>query len=475
MRLSDQSVSDVQAQLPDYDRKTVSTGIVHLGTGAFHRAHQAVYIDSLLAGDNAWGIVGASLRTAHTADALNAQDGLYTLIIKDGGEPTFRVIGSISHILCAAHNGTALIEQMAEPNVRIVSLTVTEKGYCHTPATGRLNTEHADIQYDLANPEQPCSAPGFLVAALNKRRLNGAGPFSVLSCDNLPHNGSITQQVVTELARLQDPDLADWITSNVTFPSTMVDRIVPATTSAETALVKQMTGADDTSPVASEGFCQWVIEDNFCAGRPDFEAVGVVLTHDVVLFETMKLRLLNGSHSALAYIGLLRGHTTVAEAMDDEYIASFVKSMMEEEVSTTLVMPKGIDLPLYCEALLERFRNPDLNHALAQIAMDGSQKLPQRILAPIRELLENGKPITKLSQVVSAWLLFIGSRNEADYTFALHDPLATELRHRIEQLEPIDTGSYIGLLLYRDVFGDTLADSTTFRDAVEKGCVEIMQ
>lgn len=469
MRLSNHSLATADVQTPAYDRSKVTTGIVHLGIGAFHRAHQAVYVDDLLAHDPSWGIIGASLRSSVTAGALNAQDGLYTVITKDGSKPQFRVVGSISTVICAALNGADLIEHMAKPGVRIVSLTVTEKGYCHVPATGLLDLENDDIQYDVTNPMTPRTAPGFLVAALRQRRMEGTQSFSVLSCDNLPQNGTVTKNVVIRLAQLQDPTLANWIEQNTTFPATMVDRIVPATTTEETALVKEKTSVEDAWPVVTEPFCQWIIEDDFCAGRPAFENVGAVLTKNVVLFEKIKLRLLNGSHSALAYMGLLSGYSTVAETIQDPVIKTFIQAMMEEEISDTLSIPEGVDLERYRAALLNRFANPSLNHSLLQIASDGTQKLPQRILEPIRERIEKGQHILLLAQVIAAWLRFVSSHNGNAYLFPLNDPLGIDLRKCVEQSKPSKSGLYLELLRRRDIFGDDLSVNSVFHDAVEQG------
>lgn len=469
MRLSNHSLGTANAQTPVYDRNKVTTGIVHLGIGAFHRAHQAVYVDDLLAHDPSWGIIGASLRSSVTADALNAQDGLYTVITKGGNKPLFRVIGSISSVICAALNGAKLLEHMANPGVKIVSLTVTEKGYCHVPATGLLDLENIDIQYDVKNPMTPRTAPGFLVAALRQRRMVGTQSFSVLSCDNLPQNGTVAKNVVMRLAQLQDPTLAKWIEQNTTFPATMVDRIVPATTNEEIELVKDKTCVEDAWPVLTEPFCQWIIEDDFCAGRPAFENVGAVLTKNVVLFEKMKLRLLNGSHSALAYMGLLCGHSTVAEAIQDPEIKTFIQAMMEEEISGTLSIPEGTNLEKYRASLLNRFANPSLNHSLLQIASDGTQKLPQRILEPIRERIEKGQQILLLAQVIAAWLRFVSSHNGNAYLFPLNDPLANDLRKCVEQSSPSKSGLYLELLHRRDIFGDDLSVNSMFHEAVEQG------
>lgn len=467
MKLSLETLSEIQATLPAYKRNSVSPGIVHLGIGAFHRAHQAVYIDDLLASDPGWAIIGVSLRSPNTADALNPQSGLYTLITKGHGTPFLRVIGSVCKVMSAATERMQILSQMSAPQIRIVSLTVTEKGYCHDPSSGQLNLNHPDIQHDLAHPEMPHSAPGMITAALQARKNQGAGPFTVLSCDNLPENGQTTRRVVLGLAERQDPDLARWIKDQVTFPSTMVDRIVPATTAFERSLVREATGVEDAWPVVTEPFRQWVIEDNFCSGRPNFEDAGVVMTDDVQPFENMKLRLLNGSHSALAYKGLLTGHHTVADAMNHPEIAGFIRDLMQQEIASTLTMPQGINIDTYQEELLQRFRNPALNHQLSQIAEDGSQKLPQRILDTIRDRLETKQSIERLARVVAAWMQYISSKCGDTYTYNLQDPMAQTLRNCVEK--DLREGSPTGqsLLNVREIFGKDLPASDVFRKELE--------
>jgi fructuronate reductase len=328
---------------PAYDRGAVRTGIVHLGIGAFHRAHQAVYTDDVLAsGDLAWGILGASLRSPDTRDALAPQDGLYALDLRDGAGEEVRVIGAVRDVLVAPEGPDALLRAMTDPDIRIVSLTVTEKGYCHNPATGELDPGHPDIVHDLAHPGSRRSAPGLIVEALAQRRAAGSSPFTVLSCDNLPANGETTRRVLVGLARLRDPDLGRFVDGEVACPSTMVDRIVPATTDADRERVTGLLGFEDLWPVVAEPFTQWVIEDRFSAGRPDWP--GATFVRDVEPFEFMKLRLLNASHSTLAYLGYLSGKETVAEAIADSAMERLVRGLMDEEVTPTLRPLPGFDL-----------------------------------------------------------------------------------------------------------------------------------
>lgn len=432
LRLSDAALP----QLPDgilrpaYDRSALSVGIVHLGIGAFHRAHQAVYTDALLATDPSWAIAGVSLRQADTRDALAPQDGLYTVAARSADGDQLRVIGAVRQLLVAPEGPEAVLALMAAPETRIVSLTVTEKGYCHDPATGTLDETHPDIVHDLAHPERPRSAIGFLVAALDRRRRAGVPPFTALSCDNLPANGETLARVATRFAALRDPALAAWIDEAVSFPSTMVDRIVPATSDADRAFVDAAIGRHDAWPVVTEAFSQWVIEDNFPTGRPAWETVGATLTHDVTPFELMKLRLLNASHSSLAYLGYLAGHETVADAMEAPGFAAFVEGLMEEITPTLPPLP-GFDLAAYKHELRDRFRNPALRHRLYQIAMDGSQKLPQRMLGAARDLIAAGAPFPHLALGIAAWMRYAAGTDETGAAIVVQDPLAPVIAQRL--------------------------------------------
>ena len=358
---------------PRYDRAAVRTGIVHLGLGAFHRAHQAAYTEAVLAaGDARWGTVAASLRSADTRDALAPQDGLYTLDVR-GEESTYAVLGGLRRVLVAPESPAALLDEMCRPEVAVVSLTVTEKAYCRDPATGQLDEAHPDIRHDLAHPHMPRSAPGFLAAGIARRRQAGLPPFTVLCCDNLPANGEAVHRVLVRFAGLLSPglggpDLDAYVRDEVACPNTMVDRIVPATTDEDRARVAAALGVEDAWPVVAEPFTQWVIEDRFPAGRPAWEMAGAQFVADVAPFEAMKLRLLNGAHSALAYLGQLAGHETVADAMDDPGLAAYVPGLMAD-AAATLTMPPGTDVAGYALSLQRRFRNPALRHRTGQIAM----------------------------------------------------------------------------------------------------------
>lgn len=467
------SLDQLAARLP-YDRSAVTPGIVHLGVGAFCRAHLAVYIDDVLGTDPSWGILGASLRRPDTRQALAPQDFLYTLAVRSGSGTSTRVIGSILDILDATTRRDELIAAMADPRIRIVSLTVTEKGYCHDPATGALDPNHPDVLHDLAHPSAPISAPGLIVRALEMRRGAGIAPFAVLSCDNLPANGETTARVVTALAALRDPSLAKWIAREVAFPSTMVDRIVPATTDDDRRLVLEATGVRDAWPVVAEPFSQWVIEDRFPHGRPALEAVGAELVADVRPFELMKLRMLNGSHSTLAYLGYLAGHEFVSQAIADPDFRILIHGFMTNEVMSTLPAGMG-DLGAYRNALLERFANPALRHRTWQIAMDGSQKLPQRLLGTIRDRLAAGLPIDRAALGVAAWMRYVTGVDEQGNAIDVRDPLAAQLQTICASTDGSPRQLSDGLLQVRDVFGDELPANEDFRSAVDANLFALFQ
>jgi fructuronate reductase len=477
MRLSSKSLASAArgVALPRYDRAVVRPGIVHLGIGAFMRAHQAVYLDDVLArGDSGWGIVAASLRSPDTRDALGPQDGLYTVAVRSGEGTALRVIGSVGEVLVAPEHPAALIARMADPAIRIVTLTVTEKGYCHDPASGELDEAHPDIRHDLAAQGLPRSAPGLLVAALAARRAAGAAPFTVLTCDNLPANGATVKRVLSRYAALVSPDLGAWVDGEVACPSTMVDRIVPATTAEDKAAISAALGLEDAWPVVTEPFTQWVVEDRFPAGRPDLAAVGVQMAADVTPFEHMKLRLLNASHSAMAYLGYLAGYETIAETIADPAFARFVRALMDEEVSPTLHMPAGVDLAAYKRELIARFSNPALRHRTWQIAMDGSQKLPQRILGTIRDRLAAGAPFPRLALAVAGWMRYVAGKDEQGQPIDVRDPLAQTLRRTADAAGP-DAGRLAEALMgVTQVFGSDLPADPRFREPVTRALTALM-
>ncbi len=465
------SVPDRVAR-PAYDVAAVRVGIVHLGLGAFHRAHQAIYTDAVLARDPRWGICGVSLKTPHATRALAAQDGLYTALEKGQAGTRARIVGALREARFLGAERDAVLARCADANVHVITLTVTEKGYCHDPATGALDLSHPDIVRDLAAPAAATSAPGFIAAALAARRRADGGPISVVCCDNLPHNGRVVAGIVTAFARAVDPALGDWIERHVAFPSTMVDRIVPATTPADIAEAARLTGCADAAPVVFEPFRQWVIEDRFAGPRPAWEDDGAQLVTDVAPFETMKLRLLNGSHSTLAYLGFLAGHEFIWQASADPALSAVVERQMADEIAPTLVAPPGVDLASYRAQLMTRFRNPALPHRTQQIAMDGSQKLPQRLLGTVRDRIARGAPYRHLALAVAAWIRYASGTDEAGAPIVVSDPLAGEFRRIAQAATGDPAATAAGFLDIRAVFGD-LADNPSFRVAVTRNVVAL--
>jgi fructuronate reductase len=466
-RLSEATLSLLPPEVvrPTYDRAALRTGIVHLGLGAFHRAHQAVYTEAALAaGDTRWGITAASLRSPETRDALAPQDGLYTLNLR-GESDSLAVIGSVRRVLVAPESPARLVEAMSAPDIAIVSLTVTEKAYCRDPATGALDEAHSDVLHDLAHPEAPRSALGLLTAAIMARRDMGTPAFTVLCCDNLPANGQTVHRLLTRFAALRSADLGAFVANEVACPDTMVDRIVPATTDEDRARVAAGLGVEDAWPVIAEPFTQWVIEDRFPGGRPDWAAAGATLVVDVAPFEAMKLRLLNASHSALAYLGYLAGAETVADAMRDPGLAAFAARVMED-ATPTLAVPAGTDVAGYIRSLLDRFRNPALRHRTWQIAMDGSQKLPQRILGTMRDRLAQGRPIGAHALVVAGWMRYVSGVDERGKPIDVRDPIADDLAAVARQAGPAAASLAPALLGVRSIFGEDLAADPRVGDAV---------
>lgn len=409
--------------LPTYDRGATRIGIVHIGPGAFHRAHQAYYVDTLLHADKRWAISALSLKSTGVRDALRDQQGLYTLI-ELGAAPRARVIGAIRELLVGATDTEAAFNRLAARDTRIVSTTVTEKGYC-LDAGNQLDLAHADIVHDLAHRKTPRSTIGWIVEGLARRRAQGLPPFTVLACDNLPENGKVLHRALVAFARAIDADLAHWIEAEVVCPRTMVDSITPATDDALRERATALTGLIDAWPIQREPFTQWVIEDLLPMRDADWRSVGVTLARDVGVFDRAKLRLVNGPHSTLTYLGLLRGHESVADAMRDEQLARFVELLMTEDLGPSLGASPGLDLGHYIAAVLARFRNPGIRHLLSQIAWDGSKKLPVRITVTIAEALAAGRPIHRLVMPLAAWMRFIARQARAGV--AIVDPDAARL------------------------------------------------
>lgn len=415
---------------PGYLDADLSIGIVHFGVGNFHRSHQAMYVDRLLAaGAHDWAICGIGLleRDARMRDALEGQDGLYTLAEREpDGTDRVSVIGSIRRFLHAPDDPAAVLEQLVDPGVRIVSLTVTEGGYVCDPTNGRLPQDDPLVVEEVAGGlESPRTAFGWIVAALRERRARGTAPFTVMSCDNIQGNGRVARASVEGVARLVDPGLADWIAAEVAFPSTMVDRITPVTTQADIDRVVAVLGVEDAWPVACEPFTQWVVEDVFVQGRPPLEDVGALLVRDIDPYEAIKLRLLNASHQALAYVGQLAGYTFVHEAVTDPRIASYVRDYMEQEAVPTLEVPAGFDLAGYIDELFVRFGNPHVRDHLARLSVDASNRIPKFLLPVLADAITAGTSGRVGASVVATWRQWC--RGVAEGRFEIDDVAADAL------------------------------------------------
>jgi fructuronate reductase len=475
-RLSEALVPSLPAGVrrPAYDRRAVSLGIVHIGLGAFHRAHQAVYTDVCLTeGEQHWGITGLSLRSSDVSAALEPQDGLYTVLERGPEGDRARIIGAVREAVAVPDSPALAMHRLTDPATRIISLTVTEKAYCQDASSSTLDETHPGIVADLTGDTFPRTVPGLLVEALARRRAAGAPPCTVLVCDNLPSNGATVARIIVRFAECRDPGLARYITDAIPFPCTMVDRIVPATTDADRAAVEAY-GYRDAWPVATEPFSQWVIEDRFAAGRPRWENAGATLVHDVAPFEAMKLRILNGAHSALAYLGASAGIETVADAITDPVLAAFLRRLWDEDLLPTVPPVPGVDLTQYTLLLADRFRNRSIRHRLQQIAMDGSQKLPQRLLAPAIERLRAGASPRFIALALAGWARYLLGRNEQGSAYAISDPLAEQLTDAIRGCAHDALAMSERLFAVREVFDPELAAHATFRDMVREAIAALM-
>lgn len=450
-------------RVPNYDRHQITNGIVHIGVGGFHRAHQALYLDDYFHQNpgSEWGICGVGLLEydKRMRDALQSQDCLYTLVERSPQSDQARIIGAITQYLFAPDNRQAVIEAMAAPECRIVTLTITEGGYYYVEGSGEFDANHPTIQHDLQHPEQPIGVFGFLTAALAQRRKQGLAPFTVLSCDNLQGNGNIARKMLTAFAQMRDPELARWIAERVAFPNCMVDRITPATTEPDITRVAEL-GIEDAFPVVAESFIQWVIEDNFCAGRPNWETVGVQMTSDVHPYEMMKIRLLNASHLLIGYLGSLAGYTYVHEVMADPLFQQAVANLMAEVTPTLQTVP-GIDLDDYKKTLIERFANPKIRDQLPRLCLNGAAKMPKFVLGSLGDKLQQGGSIEYLSLTVAAWFRYLNGFDDHGNSISIDDPMADILTQqaRVGRSDPKP------LLSLSEIFGD-LPQSPRFVDAV---------
>lgn len=468
----------INANRPNWTTDRLTTRIVHLGCGAFHRAHQALYTHHVLEKtDSDWGYCEVNLMSKHDAaliENLKQQSMLYTVAEKGETHTELKIIGSMKEALHPLIDGVdAILEKMASPSVSIVSLTVTEKGYCADPATGKLDTNNPLIQQDLSTPNNPASAIGYITAALKRRSERKLPPFTVLSCDNVRENGHVAREAVLGLAKLQDAELAQWIEDNVTFPCTMVDRIVPAATEETLAEIAELLGVKDDCAIACEPFRQWVIEDNFVNGRPEWDCAGAQFVEDVVPFELMKLRMLNGSHSFLAYLGYLGGYAHISDTMTNPDYCRAAHALMLNEQAPTLIMPEETDLPAYANNLIERFTNPSLKHQTWQIAMDGSQKLPQRLLDPVAWHIENQSDYRHLALGIAGWMRYVAGVDEQGQKIDVRDPLA-DTYAAIYAKHGLTVSVVDDLLAIDAIFGTELPQNPHFVAAIKSAYQQLL-
>lgn len=458
---------------PTYRRDGLATGILHLGPGAFFRAHLAVYTDDVLAKDNRWGIEPVSLRSTDVVDHLNEQNGLYTLLTRDTAGTTARVIGAISKAHAASRNPAGLLKRLADPAIRIVSLTVTEKAYGLDPRTGGLDLAHPDIAADLANPTQPRGVIGYIVAGLAARRAQGLNPFTPLSCDNLPGNGAVLKRLTLDFAERTDPSLRRWIEETIPFPSTMVDRITPASTGETYADAERLTGHTDLAAIETEPFSQWVIEDHFVDGRPAWEEAGALMVSDVSAYEKMKLRMLNGAHSLLAYLGFIAGHEFIRDTMQDADLKSLAERHMKA-AARTLDPLAGIDFDDYARALIARFENRAIAHRTYQIAMDGTQKLPQRLLQPAMEALARGENAETFAIAVAGWMRYAMGIDREGRAYELRDPRAGEIAAALGATDASAGSVSQALFSLQGLFPAALTDNTQWTARVERALGDLL-
>jgi len=463
-RLSNATLSSVKnAALPGYDRNATRVGIVHIGPGAFFRAHQASYVDALLHKDSRWAICAIALKSAGVRDALAPQNGLY-ILNELSAESRLRVIGAVREVLVAAEDPEAAFARLTARDTRMVTMTVTEKGYCLN-ASGLLDETHPDIVHDWQTLATPHSLIGLLTEALRRRRATGEKPFVVVSCDNLANNGQVLRNAMVAFASHIDRDLACWIEDEVAFPRTMVDSITPATDDALRASVASATGVEDAWPIKREAFMQWVVEDIPAMRDADWASVGVTLASDVSVYDRAKLRLLNGAHSTLAYVGLLRGNETVSDAMNDTALARFVETLMCEDFAASLGPSPGLDVSAYINSLLERFRNPGIRHLLSQIAWDGSKKLPVRLTTTISEALQAGRPVNRMVITIAAWMRFV--ERQAKKEVPIVDPDGAQLAELGRACTGSATHDVNLFMAMRAVIPPAIAANAEFRRALE--------
>ena len=470
--LNEQTLAHHSARVavPTYDRSALTPSVVHISVGSFHRSHQAVYFDDVaqrgLSTD--WGLVGVGLHRREMQQVLAAQDGLYTVVARGRDADEARIVGVITRYLFAPERGDGVLDALADERTRLTTLTITGGGYKVDPATGAFAADDPQVRADLADPGRPGSAIGYLVEALDRRRRAGRPPFTVLSCDNMPGNGAVARTAVVAFARMRDETLARWIDENVTFPSSMVDRITPKTTVEDREMVERQFGVRDRWPVVTEPFSQWIVEDEFANGRPPLDEVGVQFVADVRPYALMKTRLLNASHSALGYLGSLGGYRRTAEAMADPAYGGFVARMMNEEIAPLLPPVPGIDLAGYQAALLDRFGNPATGDRLSRLCRNGSAKVPGHVLSSIREARATSRPHALLTLAVAGWCLYLRGVDEHGRIVVLDDPAAG----RLQALALAGGSDPRPLLADRATFGSLGADAG-FAEAVERDLADL--
>ena len=457
----DSNANSARYKTPTYNRDAIAVGIMHIGVGGFHRSHQALYIDDLLQNHSVkdWAICGVGIMPQDAAmhKALTGQDCLYTLVEQDNTTSQARLIGSLPEYIFGYAQPELVFERLTDQNIKIVSLTATEGGYCFNQGTGDLDLNHPGIQHDLKNPAQPHTIFGYLAGGLEQRRRAGLPPFTVLSCDNLQGNGHVAKRTLTAFCQETNPELARWVENNVAFPNCMVDRITPATTDAQRLMVEERFGLIDAFPVVSEPFKQWVIEDHFSQGRPPLEQVGVQFTSDVAPYEKMKIRLLNATHSAMGYLGYLCGYRYIYEIAQAEEFQSYLQKLMDIEVTPLIASVPGVDLGEYKATLMQRFTNENIKDQALRICMDGSSKVPKFVLPSIKEQLDPGGPITRLTLCIASWMRFLTGQDEEGEPIPIDDPLAEKLTAlaKTSQKDPRP------FLAQTEIFGD-LGESTRF-------------
>ncbi|WP_432563292.1 mannitol dehydrogenase family protein [Kineococcus sp. SYSU DK003] len=459
---------DTLADLPDdvaapgYDRSALEPSVVHIGVGGFHRAHQAVYLDDLArTGETGWGLVGVGLRSPEMGKVLADQDNLF-LVVERGETDRARVVGVLNRYLFAPDDPAAVLDTLAAETTRVVTLTITGSGYRIDPHSGEFDADDEDLRADLEHPSTPRTVFGFLVEALDRRRRAGLPPFTVLSCDNMPDNGTAARTAVVSFARLRDGELADWIEAEGAFPSSMVDRITPTTTPGERERIVHQTGVDDRWPVVTESFTQWVVEDSFCHGRPPLERVGVQFVDDVAPYEAMKTRMLNAGHCALAYLGILAGYSTIDEVLSDWVFRAYFEHLLADEIAPLLPPVPGIDLEEYQQTLVRRFADPRMGDQLTRLGRRGSTKMPNYVFPSVQAAVAAGRPHQLLLLAVAGWMRFLRGYDYAGNDVPVEGPLADRLvelaRQGQEQPEP--------LMSEQTVFGD-LRDDPAFAAGVE--------